>query len=715
MRAIEARAHWLARDIVAAEAAADALVWEGGELALEPLPQLPEPLRERWPHLRDRRAFRVVGFDPEALYWPLRVRGEQETGVQVAGVLDDLYATDTALGAVWEGGVATVRVWAPTARRVRLELDGALHDMRRDAYGVWSAQARGGTYRYEVEVYGERHLVTDPYSVALTPNSQRSVLTELADHAPPGWDALIKPPERPPAVYELHVRDFSINDPTVPAELRGTYGAFGADSDGMRHLRALARAGITHVHLLPVFDFATVDEDRSTWRDPGDLSGFAPDAVDQQERVTAIADRDGFNWGYDPWHYTVPEGSYARADRILEFRAMVAALARAGLCVVMDVVYNHTHAHGNDPRAVLDRIVPGYYHRRLDDGTVATSTCCSNTATEHAMMEKLMLDSLRTWAREYKVDGFRFDLMGFHSRETMLRVRRELGPGALLYGEGWEFGEIAGDARFVAATRRNMEGTDILTFDDGLRDAARRRGSDDAIRRGLAGGAVSYVEAHDDETLWDILAERLPRRTPLAARVRAHVVALSYVAFSRGLPFFHAGGELLRSKSGDRDSYNSGDWFNRIFWDGSDNNWGAGLPPRAKNEHRWARLAPLLADPALKPGPAEIAWARERFFELLAIRRYLTGPVHFGDTEPGMIVMHVGKHVIAFNAGARRRTHPLAPARLHGVQARSGDAVVRRARVRDGLLSVPGRTTAVFVLDTSGGLNSSSSGYDSRR
>ena len=192
-----------------------------------------------------------------------------------------------------------------------------------------------------------------------------------------------------------------------------------------------------------------------------------------------MAARDGFNWGYDPWHYTVPEGSYARGERILEFRAMVAALARAGLRVVMDVVYNHTHAHGEQPprgaRPDRPRLLPPAARRR----PCRELHLLLEHRHEHAMMEKLMLDSLRTWRREYKLDGFRFDLMGFHSRETMLRVRAALGEDVLLYGEGWEFGEIAGDARFVAATQRNLAGTSVLT----LRRRPARGGAPQRLRR----------------------------------------------------------------------------------------------------------------------------------------------------------------------------------------------------------------------------------------
>ena len=281
------------------------------------------------------------------------------------------------------------------------------------------------------------------------------------------------------------MRDFSITDETVPAGHRGTYLAFTDDrSDGMRHLRRLADSGLNTLHLLPSNDIATIEEDRSKQQEPQcDLRSFPPDSEAQQACLEPIRDTDGFNWGYDPLHYTTPEGSYStRPDgpaRTREFREMVQAVNRAGLRVVMDVVYNHTPAAGQDPKSILDRIVPGYYHRLTLTGSVETSTCCSNTATEHRMMEKLMVDSVVTWAREYKVDGFRFDLMGHHSKANMLEVRRaldKLGRDIYVYGEGWNFGEVANDARFVQATQLNMAGTGIGTFSDRLRDAVRGGG-----------------------------------------------------------------------------------------------------------------------------------------------------------------------------------------------------------------------------------------------
>ena len=246
-------------------------------------------------------------------------------------------------------------------------------------------------------------------------------------------------PQQKASIYELHVRDFSASDSSVPAAQRGTYAAFTGNGDGMKELRKLAQDGLTHVHLLPVFDMATVPERKADRVEPGcDLASMPADSELQQACVMGSAAKDSFNWGYDPLHYTVPEGSYASepdgSARIKEFRSMVGGLNGAGLRVVMDVVYNHTHAAGQDPTSVLDRIVPGYYHRLLDDGAVATSTCCANTAPEHAMMGRLVVDSIVTWAKQYKVDGFRFDLMGHHPKANILAVHAVPGEGQPVQG-----------------------------------------------------------------------------------------------------------------------------------------------------------------------------------------------------------------------------------------------------------------------------------------
>ena len=410
---------------------------EGGEafaLTLDPA-GLSAAIKAQFPHLAAYTAYKLPvaarNRARELLKGQLIVSAldstdklADATSVQIPGVLDDLYATNTTLGVVYNGVIPTLRVWAPTARSVRLHLFASsdpaatptVVPMTVDpASGVWSATGSrhwtGKFYLYEVDVYVrstdriERNLVTDPYAISLSTNSTRSQIVDLADPRlkPAGWDRLRKPRLDAPediVLYELHVRDFSAGDRTVPAPQRGTFLAFtNHRSNGMRHLRALARAGLTHIHLLPANDCASINEQKSAWKapDPALLATYAPNSEQQQQAVTATRDQDGFNWCYDPFHYTTPEGSYATdpdgARRIWEFRAMVQALADNGLRVVMDVVYNHTPQSGQGDKSVLDKIVPGYYHR-LDPSTgeVATSTCCQNTATEHKMMEKLMVE-----------------------------------------------------------------------------------------------------------------------------------------------------------------------------------------------------------------------------------------------------------------------------------------------------------------------------------
>jgi pullulanase-type alpha-1,6-glucosidase len=618
-------------------------------------------------------------------------------------------------------------------------------------------------------------------------------------------------------VSELSVRDFSIADRTVPAAERGTYAAFTRrDSAGMQHLRSLARAGVTHLHLLPAFDFATIPERRADQRQPAcDLAGLPPDSDRQQACVAAVADTDGYNWGYDPLHYTTPEGGYAvdpeGAARTREFRRMVAGINGAGLRVVMDVVYNHTSAAGTDPRSVLDQIVPGYYHRLLADGSVADSTCCANTAPENAMMGRLVVDSVVTWARAYKVDGFRFDLMGHHPKANMLAVRAALdrltpardgvdGRAIALYGEGWDFGEVAGNARFVQATQANLAGTGIGTFNDRLRDAvrgggpfdenprvqgfgsglftdpngdpvngtaadqqARLRHYQDLIKLGLSGNlagyrftaadgtvvtgaqidyngspagytaapgeAITYVDAHDNEILYDALAYKLPQATEPADRARMQTVALATTALGQGAGFVTAGSERLRSKSLDRNSFNSGDWFNAIQWDcAGGNGFGRGLPPAADNASKWPYARPLLADPALVPDCATIGAAGARYRELLRIRtssplfglptgaevqRRLSFPLSGTGETPGVLTMRLDGRgldpswrsiTVVFNATPATATQTVGTLRgatvaLHPVQRRSADRVVRTARFdpRSGSFTVPARTVAVFV------------------
>lgn len=765
------------------------------------------------------------------------------TALQAAAALDTLYAHQQPLGVNFHGDVGhqqvpSLHLWAPTAREVRLHLFAdplpdtppaeVIAMQRDDRTGTWSVSGRGDWlyqyYLYEVKVFTrqtgriERHLVTDPYSLGLSADSERSQIINLGAAAlkPTDWANLPKPAIRAPediSIYELHVRDFSISDATVAPALRGKFSAFAqADSAGIAHLRELAADGLSHVHLLPTMDCASIPERTEDQSRPLGLTGHPPNSDQPQARIGPLRDTDAFNWCYDPWHYTVPEGSYATEPdgtaRIVEFREMVAGLNRSGLGVILDVVYNHTHSAGRSPRSVLDRIVPDYYHRLDAIGEIATSTCCPNTATEHVMMERLMLDSLVTWATQYRVDGFRFDLMGHHSRQSLERTRAVLdaltverdgvdGKAIYLYGEGWNFGEVANNARFEQATQANMgRGTGIGTFNDRMRDALRGGAHDDRglehvrtqgfinglfldpntehsgaaderdqllhfsdqIRVGLAGSiadfsfidrngrrvtaadvdyngqatgytsdpqeAINYAAAHDNETLFDINQYKLPPGASKAERIRAQNLANSVIALSQGIPFFHAGQELLRSKSLDRNSFNSGDWFNPLDFSYQSNGWGRGLPPHDQNADNWPVAEELLLMDEPVMGRKHILAARAHFGEMLRIRYsshlfrlrgasdikhalkfHNTGP----HAVPGLIVMSLSSTqgtdiVVVFNAApeARSFAFPTAgatPFTLHPEQQRSRDPQVRVA-AWDGAeqtFFTPGRTTAVFV------------------
>ncbi|MCH0565013.1 pullulanase-type alpha-1,6-glucosidase [Streptomyces sp. MUM 2J] len=791
--------------------------------------------KAKFPHLKDYTAWSVDPRDRDRVRRALRgqIVATQRaangavlsaTGVQIAGVLDDLYpgATKAKLGPVFHHGRPTLSVWAPTAQSVRLEIGGRTVAMRRHAAtGVWSvtgpASWKNKPYRYVVKVWAPSvrkivtNRVTDPYSLALTTDSERSLVVDLDDRslAPRGWSTYRKPPAVPlkdAEIQELHIRDFSVADGTVPARDRGTYLAFtDTGSDGSKHLRELARAGTSYVHLLPAFDIATIPEDKADRATPGcDLAALPADSDRQQECIAAVAAKDAYNWGYDPYHYTVPEGSYATdpdgTARTAEFRRMVKALNDEGLRVVMDVVYNHTAAAGQADTSVLDQVVPGYYQRLLADGSVANSTCCANTATENAMMGKLVVDSIVTWAREYKADGFRFDLMGHHPKANILAVRKALdaltpkkdgvdGKKIILYGEGWNFGEVANDARFEQATQQNMAGTGIATFSDRARDAVRGGGPFDAdpgiqgfasglytepntstangtpaeqkarllhyqdlIKVGLTGNlagyrftdtsgkevtgaqvdyngapagyaaapgdALAYADAHDNESLFDALTYKLPTSVSAADRARMQVLAMATATLSQGPALSQAGSDLLRSKSLDRNSYDSGDWFNAIHWNCADGNgFGRGLPMAADNASKWPYAKPLLT--GVSVGCPQIEGASAAYRDLLRIRstepafslgtaglvqRQLSFPLSGQDETPGVITMRLGDLVVVFNATPQRQEQRIGslagtPFRLHPVQAAGSDSVVATSSYArgSGTFTVPARTVAVFT------------------
>jgi pullulanase-type alpha-1,6-glucosidase len=769
------------------------------------------------------------------------------TQVQSAPMIDFLYAAAAKpqrLGLTFAGdGVPTFRVWAPTAKSVLLNVfDGATATtattlpMVLDATsGVWSYNGGASTaawtnrayYTFTAQVYSRAahdtvvsNTVSDPYSVTLNANGQRSMVLNLADPStrPGSWPGRLLPTSATPTdatIYELHIRDFSANDPTVPAAHRGKYLAFSDASVGMLHLKALAFAGLTHIHLLPSFDFDSVDE--ITCVPNGTVPASTGAGLEAETFVTtpdttgqAPQNRDCYNWGYDPFHYGAPDGSYSSdagdgLARVIEVRRMVQSLHASGLRVIMDVVYNHTSESGQGAHSILDQLVPGYYYRQDASGVVEGDSCCEDTAPEFAMMEKLMTDTLVQWADQYKIDGFRFDIMGFIPKAALLSAKAAVetvtaadGRGhTYFYGEGFNFGHVANGALFVQSSQLSLAGSGIGSFNDRIRDAVRGGGPfdsgaalvanqgfinglcydnndgsactdaqraslltlQDRISIGLAGNLasfplnatttgdqldyfgqptgytgtpqenISYISVHDGETVWDISQYKHPAATSSQDRARAQVVGLSIVALSQGVPFFHAGDDLLRSRSEDSNAYNSGDYFNRIFWDGSRNNWSVGAPPlnTGHNGSTLAQMQVAMTNPNANVGQPTILAASLAFADFLAIRRsssmfrlataaQVNACVKFPDQVlgrvPGLIVMQIGDGatscgdnkyksiVVLFNASktAQTFTNPAYVSKavtLHPFQA----PLLGRASFdrRTGTFAVPPRTTTVFV------------------
>ncbi|MFB2829973.1 pullulanase-type alpha-1,6-glucosidase [Aeromonas jandaei] len=839
----------------------------------------------KYPHLKDAAAFALPsGKDLKPLLkGELVAIGTDADGillgatlVQSAGALDAFYATEAtklSYGAVVDGNRVTFRLWAPTAKSVKLALYNANHKKRRkvamtfdSASGSWSyeggSELIGQFYRYDMEVYHplsrkvEHYEVTDPYSLSLAMNSEFSQVVDLDDPAlkPEGWDSLKAPhSQQNPAditIYEAHVRDLTGNDDSTPVEHRGKFlGLADTDTAPVKHLQELAKSGVSHLHLLPVFDIATVNEDPAKVANIGDdfsklcqvnpdvktsrfgtycgggqtvgqvldtlKSGDSRDNPQVQELSGYLRGVDSFNWGYDPYHYTTPEGSYATnaegTQRILEFREMVKAIKQnIGMNVVMDVVYNHTNESGLGPKSVLDKIVPWYYQRlNPETGSVENSTCCSNTAPEHAMFAKLMDDSLVTWARDYKIDAFRFDLMGHHPKAQMVQALaavKKVNPDMYFYGEGWNFGEVQDDKRFVQATQKHLAGTGIGSFSDRLRDAVRGGspfdGGDtiretqgfgngafvypneaskvtrdqalhlaDLVRLGMAGnlkdfvltdkdgvpkkgseidyngqsagyakdpGEVqNYVDKHDNQTLFDNLIYKAPASADL---VRMQGVSLATAMLGQGIPFTHAGVELLRSKSMERDSYDSGDWYNKVDYTLADNNVDKGLPRKDKDGDNYPLIEKVLALNG-KPNGTDMETMVSFYQELAELRKSSrllrlgsgaevikrvdfrnTGP----DQVPGLIVMTVDDGInvgadldpaidgLVVMINATNQSQSIGdfrdgndqPIDLSGVQLSSahhaGNSIARDAAVSGGTLTLGAWSAAVFVKPQSG-------------
>ncbi|SLK20566.1 MULTISPECIES: type I pullulanase [unclassified Paenibacillus] len=557
--------------------------------------------------------------------------------LDVLNVVDTYQGRD--LGVTMEPQACSFKVWAPTAEQVDVLLSppstgGSPNEqknqdeqkeipMNKQDQGIWSLKLEGewNGYRYMYRATfddGRQEIAVDPYARAVTMNGEMGVIVRLEQTHPNGWNEDIRPELASPVdaiLYELHVRDFSIHESSGMRH-KGKYLAFTEtglhDSNGNTlGIDHLAELGITHVHLLPVFDFATVDESKE---DDG------------------TSDCSRYNWGYDPLHYNVPEGSYAsRADepetRIREFKSMVLALHEKGIGVIMDVVYNHTF---DTVASSFEKLVPGYYYRQNPDGTYSNGSGTGNeVATERPMVRKFIIDSVRYWAEEYHVDGFRFDLMGLMDTATMKELAAELhakvSPSILLYGEPWGALESPlGDQMTLKGAQRKAG---FAVFNDNLRGtikgdsdgagtgfATGAEGKEDDIWTGVRGAitdftdnpseTINYVTVHDNLNLWDKVAQTQglhdtlgfitysedgrvkgganveeavqqakpylhvdPDRILENETVRRCLLANGIVLTSQGVPLLAAGDEFLRSKYGDANSHESGDSVNAIRWE----------------------------------------------------------------------------------------------------------------------------------------------------
>lgn len=511
------------------------------------------------------------------------------------------------LGVQWSPAATVFKLWSPAVEAARLMLyekgDGGapleVISLKKQKQGVWETTLSGnqkGKF-YTVQIKNEGKWLDespDPYAKAVGVNGKRGMIVDLASTNPAGWDNDKRPAQKSfndIILYELHVRDFSAN-PNSGMKNTGKYLAFTETgtknsrglTTGIDHLKEL---GITHVHLLPAFDFryTSVDESKP-----------------ESERK--------YNWGYDPDNYNAPEGSYATdafdgTVRIREFKQAVQSLHSNGIRVVMDVVYNHT---GSTTESVFNRTVPGYYYRQNPDGSFSNASACGNeTASERAMVRKYIVESVVYWAKEYHIDGFRFDLMGIHDIETMNAVSAALhaiDPTIFIYGEGWTAGSSPLPDAKRALKANTAELNQVAAFSDDFRDGLKgsvfdhkdrgfvsgKPGMEESIKFGITASTrhpqvdykkvnyskapwakepfqtITYVECHDNHTLWDKLAISCEDASE-DERIKMHKMALAMVLTSQGVPFIHAGAEMLRTKNGVENSFESPDAVNRIDWD----------------------------------------------------------------------------------------------------------------------------------------------------
>jgi pullulanase len=517
---------------------------------------------------------------------------------------------DNNLWTDYSSGSTVFKLWSPVAEEVRLNIYEKGHGenllesyvMHQKADGLWKLKLRGDYkglyYTYQVKYKG-KYLDETPgiYAVAVGVNGERAMVVDMEKTNPAGWDNQTRPELKSLndiILYELHVRDLTI-DTESGSKFPGKYLGLietgtknnAGYSTGIDHIKEL---GVTHVHLLPVFDYYMVDE----------TNLHTPQ----------------FNWGYDPHNYNTPEGSYSTDPfngevRIKEFKEMVMGFHNNGIRVIMDVVFNHTYLTEN---SLFNREVPGYYYRHDEDGEWSNASGCGNeTASERTMMRKFIIESCKFWATEYKIDGFRFDLMGIHDIETLNLLSEELkkiDPTIFVYGEGWTGGSSPLPDSLRALKANTLKLTEIAAFSDDIRDAIKGsvfdtaskgfvnggKGMEESIKFGVVGStnhldidyskciyskkywaekpsqAISYVSCHDNNTLFDKLVISR-RNTPLADIRKMDKLANAIILTSQGVPFLHAGEEILRTKDGEHNSFNLPDDINMIEWNWKSTNY----------------------------------------------------------------------------------------------------------------------------------------------
>lgn len=501
------------------------------------------------------------------------------------------YYSGNDLGNIYSPQHTKFRVWAPTASEAKLvtykkwnDKIGTEINMQQGEKGTWKAEIKGNQkglfYTYKVKIGDKWTEAVDPYVRAASVNGDKGVVIDLNETNPKKWKANKKPEFKKPEdaiIYELHVRDLSIQPESgikqkgkyLGVTEKGTKGPEGVKT-GLDHMKDL---GVTHVQFLPIFDYASVNEE--TLNEPQ------------------------YNWGYDPKNFNVPEGSYSTNPyeptvRITELKQMIQVLHDNNLRIVMDVVYNHMY---NAAESNFHKLVPGYYYRYNEDGTFANGTGVGNdTASERKMMRKFMVDSVTYWAKEYNLDGFRFDLMGIHDYETMNEIRKavdQIDPSIILHGEGWDLNTpLAAELKANQKNAEKMKG--IAHFNDNIRDGLKgsvfeekengfvngKQNMEDRIKKGITAGidydtnsstyqdpeqVLTYVEAHDNHTLWDKLELTNPGDSA-EVRKQMHKLSSSILLTSQGIPFLHAGQEFMRTKYGDHNSYKSPDSINQMDW-----------------------------------------------------------------------------------------------------------------------------------------------------